>query len=123
MHLQPATRSSKQPLGGISGGWRRRLLRFHLPLALASALVLVLFVTLPRFDASAYLPGDIFSGTFPRDYGEGGGPMDHEGDQDGRMETEHGGDQDGTMNTEHGGDQRGPMDHQGDETEGMGGDS
>jgi methionine sulfoxide reductase heme-binding subunit len=47
--MQPATRSSNQPLGGASGGWHRRLLRFHLPLALASAVVIFLWMTLPLF--------------------------------------------------------------------------
>lgn len=50
---QPAPRSSNhslgQPLGGTSGGWRGRLLRFHLPLALASAVVLFLWMSLPLF--------------------------------------------------------------------------
>lgn len=49
MSRQPATRSSSQPLGGTSGDWRRRLLRFHVPLALASAVVLVLWMSLPLF--------------------------------------------------------------------------
>jgi hypothetical protein len=51
--VQPASQSSNQPLGGTSGDWRHRLLRFHVPLALASTLVLVAFMTLPGFDASA----------------------------------------------------------------------
>jgi hypothetical protein len=36
MNTQAVTRSSHQPLGGASGDWRHRLLRYHLPLALAS---------------------------------------------------------------------------------------
>jgi len=96
--MQPATRSSKQPLGGRSGDWRHRLLHFHVPLALASALVLVLFMTLPLFDANVYPHADIRSGAFPqqRERGEGG-PMGHGGDQAGPMG--------------HGGDQAGPMGH------------
>jgi DMSO/TMAO reductase YedYZ heme-binding membrane subunit len=84
--MQPATRSSKQPLGGRSGDWRHRLLSFHVPLALASALVLVLFMTLPLFDANVYPHADIGSGAFPqqRERGEGG-PMGHGGDQAGPM--------------------------------------
>lgn len=69
MRIEQATRSSNQPRA--SGDLRRRLLRHHLPLALASAAVLVLFLSLPRFDASRYAQGDIFSGTFPRDFPAG----------------------------------------------------
>jgi sulfoxide reductase heme-binding subunit YedZ len=53
------------------GDLRRRLLRHHLPLAVASAVVLLLFMSLPRFDASKYPQADIFSGTFPRDFSAG----------------------------------------------------
>jgi hypothetical protein len=89
MSMQPATRTSKHPLGGISGDWRRRLLRFHLPLALASVLVLLLFETLPRFDASAYTALDMHSSEpFP----QGREPMDM---QD--MDMDRGGDHDGPM--------------------------
>jgi hypothetical protein len=39
-------------------------------------------MTLPRFDASKYTQGDIFSGTFPRDFPAGQtGPMQHGGGQ------------------------------------------
>jgi sulfoxide reductase heme-binding subunit YedZ len=48
---------------------RRRLLRHHLPIALASGVVLVLFMTLPRFGPS--VPPDIFTGTFPREFSAG----------------------------------------------------
>jgi sulfoxide reductase heme-binding subunit YedZ len=59
-----------------SRGLYRRLLRHYLPLALASAVVLVLFMTLPRFDSGKQV--DIFSGTFPKDVPAGqGGPMQH----------------------------------------------
>ncbi len=68
--MQAAIRFWNQP--AKSGDQRRRLLRHHLLLALASAVVLVLFMTLPTFEANKYTPGDIFSGTFPKDYGEGG---------------------------------------------------
>jgi sulfoxide reductase heme-binding subunit YedZ len=63
---------------------RRRLLRHHLPLALASAVVLLLFLTLPRFDASRYAQGDIFSGTFPREF-PAGQTGQHGGGQPGPM--------------------------------------
>jgi sulfoxide reductase heme-binding subunit YedZ len=52
MSMQPAIRSSNQlgrPLG-TSRDWRRRLLLHHMPLALASAVFLVLFVGLELFD-------------------------------------------------------------------------
>ena len=45
--MQPVTRSSNPPRTG--GDWRRRLLRHHTPLALASAVALVLFMSLPLF--------------------------------------------------------------------------
>jgi sulfoxide reductase heme-binding subunit YedZ len=63
-------------------GLRRRLLRHYLPLALGSVVVLVLFMTLPRFDSSKYSPGDIFSGTLPKDFPAGqSGSMQHGGGQ------------------------------------------
>jgi hypothetical protein len=44
--------------------------------------VLVLFMSLPRFDASKYPQADIFSGTLPREFPAGqSGPMQHGGDQ------------------------------------------
>jgi methionine sulfoxide reductase heme-binding subunit len=56
--MQPATRSSKQPpgqpLGGSSGDWRHRLLRFHVPLAIASAVVIFLWMSLPLFQAAGH---------------------------------------------------------------------
>jgi methionine sulfoxide reductase heme-binding subunit len=64
-----ATRPLTEPR--TSRGLRRRLLRHHLPLALASAAVLVLFLTLPHFDPSKSAQADIFSGTFPRDFQAG----------------------------------------------------
>lgn len=91
MSEQPATQSSKQ-LGGTLGtrrDWRGRLLFHHVPLALASALVLVLFMTLPLFDAKACPHVDIFSGAPPQQRGEGrptGGPMQHGQDQTGPMQ-------------------------------------
>jgi len=52
--MQPAARSSNQPLGGTSGDWHRRLLRFHLPLALASGMVIFLWMGLPLFQAAGH---------------------------------------------------------------------
>ncbi len=110
MSVQPATRSSNQPLG-TGGDLRRRFLCHHVPVALASALVLVLFMTLPLFDANARPHGDLTSGTFPRERAEGG-PMDHTAAQTGAMG--HGGGQTGSMG--HGGSQTTPMRHGGDPT-------
>src|SRR5437870_3991216 len=88
-----STRPSPQPLGGSSGDWPRRLLRFHVPLALASVLALLLFMTLPPFDPQAYPQADMAaSGAFPQqmDMGSGashsqqpgdGGVMDHGGNR------------------------------------------
>jgi methionine sulfoxide reductase heme-binding subunit len=78
--MQPATRSSKRPRG--SGDLRRRLLRYHLPLALASGVVLFLFMVVPLFDANKYPAANIFSGTFPQEFPAGqAGPMQHGGNQ------------------------------------------
>lgn len=62
---------------GTSGDWRRRLLLHYGPLALASGVALVLFMALPTFDVSKYLPGDLFSGTFPRDYDDANAQAQH----------------------------------------------
>jgi sulfoxide reductase heme-binding subunit YedZ len=56
-----------------------------LPLALASAAVLLAFMTVPRFDASEYPAADIFSGTFPRDF-PAGQTGQHGGGQTGPMQ-------------------------------------
>jgi sulfoxide reductase heme-binding subunit YedZ len=119
--MQPATRSSKQPLGGGSRGWRRRVVRFHVPLALASALILVVLMTLPPFDANAYPHADLRSGVVPQQRARGqDAPTGHGGDQTRPME--HRGGQPGPMN--HRGDQTGPMGHGGDQprSTGHGGD-
>jgi len=77
MSTQGPTRSSK-PLG-TSRDWRRRLLLHHAPLALASGVVLVLFMGLPTFDATRYHGlADISSGTFPRSRGMGMEAMEME---------------------------------------------
>jgi sulfoxide reductase heme-binding subunit YedZ len=80
MSTQAATRSSNQPR--TSGDWRRRFLRHHVPRALASAVVLVLFMTLPPFDPRGYPRFDMGSGVFPQAapqrVGEGG-QMDQSG--------------------------------------------
>jgi sulfoxide reductase heme-binding subunit YedZ len=63
-----------------SRGLRRRLLRHYLPLAVGSAVVLLLFMTLPRFESGTQ--ADIFTSTFPKDFPAGqAGPMQHGADQ------------------------------------------
>ncbi len=138
MSTHVTARSSKHPLGGISRDWRRRLLRFHIPLALVSLLFLGVFLTLPRFDASAYPGLDMHSsGAFPQLRGGGGSmdmdmDMDHEEDQAaGGDDSEHGGqtgpigDREGHSQGDHGGDEDTPMNaddgHDGDDAEPTGG--
>jgi sulfoxide reductase heme-binding subunit YedZ len=61
-----------------SGNLRRRVLRHHVPLALASGAVLVLLMGLAPFDANRYAHVDIFSGALPEQRERGQrGPMDH----------------------------------------------
>jgi sulfoxide reductase heme-binding subunit YedZ len=91
--MQPATRSSNQLSGtlGTSRDWRRRFLLHHLPLVLASAVVLVLFMGFTPFTNSAR-GGDIMSRTFPAPFGQGQtGQMNHGQGQMGPMN--HGQDQ------------------------------
>jgi sulfoxide reductase heme-binding subunit YedZ len=66
-------------------GLRRRLLRHYLPLAVGSAVVLLLFMTVPRFDSGEYTQGDLFSGTFPKDFPAGQSSR-HGGGQTGRAQ-------------------------------------
>jgi sulfoxide reductase heme-binding subunit YedZ len=124
--MQPATRSSHQPLGGSRGDWRYRILRFHVPLALASGLVLSLFLMLPFFDANRYPHADLLSGTLPQAPQRGeGGTMDHGGSDTGTSDhsgSDSGSDGHSGGNTEsegHSGGDRGPMDHGGDQTGAM----
>jgi methionine sulfoxide reductase heme-binding subunit len=69
IEAEAATRQLTEPRSRRS--LRRRLLRHYLPLALASAAVLLFFMTVPRFDSSKYAQGDLFSGTFPKDFPAG----------------------------------------------------
>jgi sulfoxide reductase heme-binding subunit YedZ len=95
-----ATRNSNQPLG-VGRDVQRRLLLHHAPIVLASALVLLLFVTLPLFNASAYPHADIVSSTFPQQQGENhAGSAGHGGNHTAPMQ--HGGHHAGSMR--HGGD-------------------
>jgi sulfoxide reductase heme-binding subunit YedZ len=109
---QLATRTPKEPLGGRSSNWRHRLLRFHLPLALATAVVLVVFMSLPLFDTPAHSV-DLSSGAFPQrrstdmDMNDGG---EHRGRQtrSGEEPGDHGGGPAGSG--DHGGGQAGHTD-------------
>ncbi|MEX2542252.1 MAG: ferric reductase-like transmembrane domain-containing protein [Trueperaceae bacterium] len=116
--MEPATRSSNQTLGGTRADWRYRITRFHVPLAIASAVVLVLSMTLPPFDAGAYPSGDIRSGPLPQP----SGPMDHGGDQTVAMDGDsHGGGQSGARNEADQGEGRtGPLGMGEDEAARMG---
>jgi len=84
--MQPVTPSLNQPLGGSSGNWHYRILCFHVPLALASVMVLFLFMSLPAFDPQAYPQESMGSGVFPEAAPQpvdGGGQISHGGDQTG----------------------------------------
>jgi methionine sulfoxide reductase heme-binding subunit len=58
MSRQPATQSSYQPLGqplgGTNGDLRYRFLHFHIPLALVSAVVIFLWLSLPIFQLAGH---------------------------------------------------------------------
>jgi sulfoxide reductase heme-binding subunit YedZ len=106
MTTRLATRPSIPPRS-----WRYRLPRYHLPLALGGVLALVLFMTLPAFN-TRFPMGDILSGPFPQQVGEGeSGPMDHGPGQARPMDggqaeaMDHGPGQAGRM--DHGADQAG----------------
>ncbi|MBI3492839.1 MAG: ferric reductase-like transmembrane domain-containing protein [Acidobacteria bacterium] len=103
--MKPVIESSIRPLGTDSDQ-RRRFLFHHLPLALASALLLLVFMTVPLFDVGAYGHRDIMSGAFPQARGDGG-PMGHGAARGG----EHDGAQ--TRLRDHGGDHAGRTSHSG----------
>ncbi len=99
MSTQPATRTPEQPLGA-SREQQRRFLLHHLPLALASAVVLLLFMGLPLFDVSLYPHADLVSGALPQQGATGHtAPMGPGGDHTERMR--------------HGRSHTGSMDHSG----------
>ena len=77
MSTQAAARSSNEL--GTSKDWHRRLLLHHAPLALVSAVVLVLFMSLPLFAATGH-GVDLSSGAFPQQRGERGS-ISHGGTQ------------------------------------------
>jgi sulfoxide reductase heme-binding subunit YedZ len=93
---QPATQSSKQlgrPLG-TSRDWRRRLLLHHLPLAVASAVVLVLFMGFSTFTTGGGAQLDMDDGgVFPQ-------PMDVGGVETGHGNMGDGADQDAGLSFE-----------------------
>ena len=93
MSMQTATRSSNQL--GTDGDWPRRLFLHHTPLALASAVLLVLFMSLPRqaYPQMSMGPG-VFPQAAPQRADEGGqitpdggqtGPIDQSGGRQGRV--------------------------------------
>lgn len=78
MSEQPTPRRAPQPPRDL----RRRVLRHYLPLAVASAAILVALMSLSLFDANKYAPpaaifsGDVIDGVFPADQPAGSGaPM------------------------------------------------
>ena len=125
MSMQSTTRSSNPPLGGNNGTWRYRLLHFHVPLALTSAVILVFFMTLPSFEPRAYPQIDMSSSAaLPQQAGQGGmnGMTGHGGGQ--MPSTDHGGNQ--TPSAGHSGNQTGHGEgqmpstgHSGNQTEPM----
>jgi sulfoxide reductase heme-binding subunit YedZ len=104
------------PQGGHQG---RRLVRHHVPLALGSAVLLALFMTLPIFNPAGHTV-DLSSGAFPQQRGELGTIGD--GRDDGRP-TDHR--EDESRSADHGVDQRGATDHgaEGAPTDHVGGGS
>lgn len=126
MSMRPGTRSSSRPGPTLGTGrdLRRRLLLHHLPLALASGLVLILFMALPLFDtAGAPTVNMRFDSPFPQQRGGDltepmGDSGNHGGDRsDPADEGEHGGGRTGSR--DHGGRQGRPADegdHAGDQS-------
>lgn len=52
--MHPAPPIFAPPIGGTRGDWRYRLLRFHMPLALASAGVILLWLSVALFQAAGH---------------------------------------------------------------------
>jgi len=77
MSTQTPAQFSHEPLG-VGPDLRRRLLLHHLPLALASAAVFVLFMSLPFFDVTVHSHADGVSGASSHQGGENhAGLMQH----------------------------------------------
>lgn len=74
--MRRAFRSSNGPLGS-GRDWRGRLLFHHAPLAILSALGVLVFMGISSFDSDRYGVKDLFSGTFPREFDDGGDPAQH----------------------------------------------
>ena len=102
--MNPVVGSSIPPLG-TDGDQRRRLLFHHLPLALATALLLFAFMTVSLFDARAYGHGDIMSAAFPKARVDGGA-VGH-----GAVRAEHDGER--SRSRPHGSDHAGRTSHSG----------
>jgi sulfoxide reductase heme-binding subunit YedZ len=119
---QPATSTNQPP---TSGNQRVRLLRHHLPIGLASVVVLVLFMTLPAFDrGTSHEGGDGSMGAMPEmsAMAETGSPAPAPSGAGHGDSSEHGGGQVGGASghdgaqpspTDHAGAQPGPSDHGG----------
>jgi sulfoxide reductase heme-binding subunit YedZ len=105
MTMQPAPRSSIQPLGA-NGDQRRRFLFHHVPLALVSAVLLVLFMNFRLFDTTRYPHGDVVSGTFPQARADSGS-MRRDAEPTGGHERTH------TAQTDHASNHAGSMGHTG----------
>jgi hypothetical protein len=74
MGMQSAVRSSSPP----RSSWRYRVPRYHVPMALASGLVLVLFMALSPFATQAHSQLDMQSdGPLPQPGSHQAGVMDH----------------------------------------------
>src|SRR5262249_7523272 len=89
MGTQRVTGPSNPPLG-TGGDQGRRVLLHHVPLAVASVVVLVLFMGLPGFNVSLYPHPDLMTATLPQEGAAGHArpshdPRVHGGDQRARM--------------------------------------
>lgn len=106
MATEPAPRSSIQPLG-TNGDQRHRVFFHHVPMAVASAAILIAFMMLPLFDPNAYPHGDVVSSMFPQARRESG-PTSHGVDR-----TRVHGNEAQTGSTGHNRDHAGLMSHSG----------
>src|SRR5262245_61341800 len=61
--MEPIARSIGPP---GANGQRHRMLFHHLPLAMASVVLVVLFTMLPLFDVKSYEHADLMTGPFPQ---------------------------------------------------------
>jgi hypothetical protein len=98
MSSQPAPQATKR-LGGTQAtgrNVRRRLFLHHVPLALASAALLVVFMGFPSFEAGARTHADLTSGPFPQQ------PVERDGMERDGMDMDHGEDEADAMEMDHG---------------------